>query len=159
MCNTNELKILLLFQTEGDLQKTYLDRVDAMNERKRTVQPFMIVVSTVLSSIKAAYVCFDGIFYKFPSTIEALSGLFQTFHVLDTSYPPESSHLWGIIEQAVYGIAPTPTESTQARTTEVVAALASKHAFRQEAQEKAEENSPLKEDQSQDVEEVSDNGE
>lgn len=97
-----------------------------MQKRKRSLQPFMIVVGETLSSITNAYVCVDKNFYKLPSTIEALDVLFKVFYVLDTFYPPESSHLWSIIQEFLYGIKPQHGERSETRTAEVILALTKK---------------------------------
>lgn len=97
-----------------------------MYEHKRSVQPFLIVVAEELSNIAEVYICMDKTFYKLPSVIRALDTLFKLFHVLDTFYPPESGHLWAIIEQAVYEIKPLAGQPVESRTTEVIVALNSK---------------------------------
>lgn len=103
-----------------------------MSKRKRSLQPFLIVVAITLSDIEEVYICLDKTFYKLPSTIEALNTLFQIFYVLDTFFPPESSHLWHIIERAVYGIKPQAGEHIENCTIEVVSALEAKRAARTE---------------------------
>lgn len=81
-----------------------------MPERKRSLQPFLIVVGDVVTDITEAYVCVDKIFYQFQMTWEAFQTLFEIFYVFDTFYPPESSHLWGIIQQGLFEIKPVDGE-------------------------------------------------
>ena len=43
-------------------------------------------------------------FYRVDSVVEALDVCFKLFHSLHTSYPTESSHIWVVLQRAVYGI-------------------------------------------------------
>lgn len=75
-----------------------------MQLRKVQLQPFLIVVGPELTEIEEKYLCMGGIFYKLNSTIEAIDILFQLFHSLDINFPAESTFIWQILEEGIYGI-------------------------------------------------------
>ncbi|KAL0130348.1 hypothetical protein PUN28_002172 [Cardiocondyla obscurior] len=67
-----------------------------------TLQPFIIVVGPQISDIDSAYVCVDKILYKVPSVLTALNICFKTFHVFNAIYPPESEHLWLLLQRILF---------------------------------------------------------
>lgn len=77
-------------------------RREAMKKLGMTVQPFIIAVGLTLSEIDSFYVCIDTVLYKVPSALKALEVCFKSFHVLDAEYPPESEHLWLLLQRSLF---------------------------------------------------------
>lgn len=67
-----------------------------------TLQPFIIAVGSTLSEISSFYVCIDQVLYKVPSALKALKVCFKSFHALDAIYPPESEHLWLLLQRSLF---------------------------------------------------------
>lgn len=77
-------------------------RKEAMRNVGMTVQPFIIAVGLTLSEIDSFYVCIDTVLYKVPSILKALEICFKSFHVFDAVYPPESEHLWLLLQRVLF---------------------------------------------------------
>lgn len=77
-------------------------RREAMKNLGMTVQPFIITVGLTLSEIDSVYVCIDKVLYKVPSALKALEVCFKSFHVLNAIYPPESEHLWLLLQRSLF---------------------------------------------------------
>ena len=70
-----------------------------MFEKQLPLQPYIIVVGLVLSDITESYVAIDTALYSVDSTQEALDVCFKAFHA---RYPPESQHIWMMIQKGLY---------------------------------------------------------
>ncbi|KAK0165517.1 hypothetical protein PV328_004024 [Microctonus aethiopoides] len=101
-----ECKDSLLIHTKisGDLRNIFEKRQKVLQIRKVQLQPFLIVVGPELTAIEEKYLCMGGIFYKLSTTLEAIDVLFQLFHSLDINFPLESTFIWQILEEGIYGI-------------------------------------------------------
>ncbi|XP_011859109.1 PREDICTED: uncharacterized protein LOC105556622 [Vollenhovia emeryi] len=77
-------------------------RREVMKKLGLTLQPFIIVVGPTLSEISSFYVCVDKVLYKVPSVLKALEICFKCFHVLNAVYPPESEHLWLLLQRSLF---------------------------------------------------------
>lgn len=67
-----------------------------------TVQPYIIIVGPTLHEISEYYVRIDKILYTVPSMLKAVDICFKAFHFLNAKYPPESEHLWLLIQRTLY---------------------------------------------------------
>lgn len=72
-----------------------------MYEKGLPLQPYIIVIGPKLSAISESYVAIDTSLYSVASTLEALDVCFKAFNVLHARYPPESSHIWMVLQKAL----------------------------------------------------------
>lgn len=50
------------------------------------------------------YVSIEDMLYKVPSVLYGVDVCFKSYFVLNCKYPPESEHIWLIIQKAVFEI-------------------------------------------------------
>ncbi|XP_070525531.1 uncharacterized protein [Cardiocondyla obscurior] len=93
---------IFLFQLPADTVVIQERRKKVIKDLGLTLQPFIIVVGPQISDIDSAYVCVDKILYKVPSVLTALNICFKTFHVFNAIYPPESEHLWLLLQRILF---------------------------------------------------------
>lgn len=91
-----------LLQRSDDLITAHEKKVKLYADRGTPLQPYMIVVGETLTTIHEFYVCVDKLQYKVNSALSALDILFKIYHVLDAGYPPESEHLWILMQLSLY---------------------------------------------------------
>lgn len=74
-------------------------------EKARTkglrLQPYLL---TVGDQIDKTYVVIDSIQYEFNTCLHAFDILFKSFHALNICYPPQSEHLYELIEVVIWKI-------------------------------------------------------
>lgn len=69
-----------------------------------SLQDFIIVVGPTLTAVTNVFVSIDSILYSVPSVLQALDICFKAFHTSSAKYPPESEHIWLIIQRFIYKI-------------------------------------------------------
>lgn len=79
-------------------------RLDKAAELKLTVQPYIVVVGSTITSVTDSYVVIDNHIYKVSSPLQALDFTFKAFHTLNAHYPKESEHIWQLMEKVIYSI-------------------------------------------------------
>lgn len=84
-----------------------------------TLQPFIIAVGPTLSETSSFYVCIDKVLYKVPSALKALEvNLFMRLML----YPPESEHLWLLLQRSLFNFS-TKWDKMTPYIMEIVAEL------------------------------------
>lgn len=68
------------------------------------VQPSVYLVGDNVSNIDASYVAIDSVLYKLETPLSAVDCCFKVFWALNAKYPPESQHIWLLIQKLVYNI-------------------------------------------------------
>lgn len=66
-----------------------------------TIQPYIIVGAT-LAEVNGFYVCIDKVLYQVSTALATVDLCFKIFHVFDVNYPPESEHIWYIMQLCLY---------------------------------------------------------
>lgn len=95
-------RVNFLLQRPGDIVTAQEEKVKKYADRGAPLQPYMIVVGETLTTLSEFYVCVDKLLYEVNSALSALDILFKVYHVLDARYPPESEHLWMLIQRSLY---------------------------------------------------------
>lgn len=68
------------------------------------VQPYLLVQGEHLTNIQNTYIVIDKVHFKCDSTLKALDILFKLFYVLKIEYPPQSEHIWRLIQTGIFKI-------------------------------------------------------
>lgn len=98
-------------QLPGDVQNAIEKKRDKMYELGLPVQPFIVLVGPDIStSVEKIYVCIDGRLCESPSVLKALDIALKTFLAYHVRYPPESEHLWYLLQWGIYEIQTTSDE-------------------------------------------------
>lgn len=74
-----------------------------MHDRKKTVQPYVIVTGPSKKELDGFYVSINNTLYKLPTLLDAIKTCFASFHVFGASYPFESEHIWLIFQKVLFG--------------------------------------------------------
>ncbi|XP_066586857.1 uncharacterized protein [Prorops nasuta] len=88
----------------GDINLLIEKRRDAMKEYKIPLQPSIIVLGSTLTKVEKIYITLDDILYEVSSALDAVNICFQLFFVLNIKYPPESQHIWELIQYYFFQI-------------------------------------------------------
>ncbi|XP_066594187.1 uncharacterized protein [Prorops nasuta] len=96
--------ILMHLLIPGDIIVKVDERRELMKKLNLSVQPFIIIIGPTLTDIESIYVCLDDIIYKLESVLQAVDICFKIFHVFNLKYPPESEHIWQLVQLYIYNI-------------------------------------------------------
>ncbi|XP_031334783.1 uncharacterized protein LOC116164711 [Photinus pyralis] len=96
--------IFLHVKDPGSINLAIQNKTEVAYQKGRRVQPYIVFVGPSLSEISHNYVVVDNIKYKCESSVQAVDTLFKLFHVCNIHYPPESEHIYLIIQKAIYKI-------------------------------------------------------
>ncbi|XP_011312657.1 uncharacterized protein, partial [Fopius arisanus] len=91
---------------------------------RQHVQPYLIVVGSHVASAEKFFVALDNYIYPVSSALKAIDTCFKIFHVLDAFYPPQSHHLWLLIQRGLYQFS-TLTDIKIPHMTKAIAKVAS----------------------------------
>ncbi|EZA48532.1 hypothetical protein X777_13721 [Ooceraea biroi] len=69
-----------------------------------SVQPYVLAVGPTWDNISHSHVIVDKVLYTCKNIVEAVELCFKLFHVFHSDYPPESKHVWQLIQQGFYNI-------------------------------------------------------
>ncbi|XP_011873741.1 PREDICTED: uncharacterized protein LOC105565280 isoform X2 [Vollenhovia emeryi] len=67
-----------------------------------SVQPYVLAVGPTWDNISHSHIIVDKVLYTCKNVVEAVELCFKLFHVFHTDYPPESKHVWQLIQQGFY---------------------------------------------------------
>ncbi|XP_039302876.1 uncharacterized protein LOC120357141 [Solenopsis invicta] len=96
--------IVLHAKVPGDISRIQDNKIKRAERLGLTIQPYIIVVGPNLIEINGFYVCIDKVLYQVSTALKAVDLCFKTFHVFDVNYPPESEHIWYIVQLCLYKI-------------------------------------------------------
>ncbi|KYN14493.1 hypothetical protein ALC57_13299, partial [Trachymyrmex cornetzi] len=85
-----------------DINRIQEEKEKRALQLRLTIQPYIIVVGCTLAEVNAFYVCIDKVLYQVSTALAAIDLCFKIFHVFDVTYPPESEHIWNIIQLCLY---------------------------------------------------------
>lgn len=88
-----------VFQIPGDIETFMKNRVN-----KKVNLPYIVVVGQHLQTISDCYVIIQNNIYKGVDVLQCMDFVFKAFHALDTEYPPESEHIWLLIQKYIFEI-------------------------------------------------------
>lgn len=88
----------------NDFEKE-LNRIRERNRIKGIpVQPFPLVVGPTLNSIHSSYFVIDGVPLILETPLRALEVTFKSYHAFHSSYPLQSSRVWIVLQEALFGV-------------------------------------------------------
>lgn len=67
------------------------------------IQPYLLIEGNK-TNVKNIYIVLDKIHFKCDSTLKGIDILFKCFFALNIKYPPQSEHIWTIIERGLFKI-------------------------------------------------------
>ena len=67
-----------------------------------SVQPYILAVGPTWDNISHSHIIVDKVLYTCTNVVEAVDLCFKLFHVFHSEYPPESKHVWQLIQQGFY---------------------------------------------------------
>jgi hypothetical protein len=68
------------------------------------MQPYVLAVGPTWECITHAHIIVDKVLYTCETVIEAAELCFKLFHAYHSDYPPESKHVWQLIQQGFYNL-------------------------------------------------------
>lgn len=93
--------MIIFVKLPGDVENAIAARREKLKKYKLPLQPLLVVVGqTVLQT----FVSIDSLLYRVPSVLQAFDICFKSFHVLQTNYPPESEHIWRVVQHLIYNL-------------------------------------------------------
>ncbi|XP_011858357.1 PREDICTED: uncharacterized protein LOC105555918 isoform X2 [Vollenhovia emeryi] len=69
-----------------------------------SVQPYVLAVGPTWDNISHSHIIVDKVLYTCKNVVEAVELCFKLFHVFHCDYPPESKHVWQMIQQGFYNL-------------------------------------------------------
>lgn len=66
------------------------------------LQPFLLVEGPSYSQINKIYIVINEVKYEYENSLKALDIFFKIFHVLCVQYPPQSEHIYEVIEIVLF---------------------------------------------------------
>ena len=116
----NSLETLLslyFFQDAGEFDKAIGDRQDRAQKAGCPVQPYILVMGPTTNDAVATYVIVNKAPWKTSSVLQAVDICLKTCFALNCLYPPESYHLWLLIQNYIYKITLDEDVSVSSVTT------------------------------------------
>ncbi|XP_058792725.1 uncharacterized protein LOC131665107 [Phymastichus coffea] len=86
----------------GDIEKRQEEKKLFAKSKRITLQPYIIVVGEEDCRVESSYLVIDDNEYEMPSLQAAIDYCFKSFHVFSAKYPPQSEHLWLLLQNGVY---------------------------------------------------------
>jgi len=96
--------VLLLLQTEGDIQTAIRERQEKYDKYNLKLGPQAIVVGPGKDTIMTSYVRINDVVYAVENPLKALDITFKAMIVFDSPYHAECRREWFFLQTAVYGI-------------------------------------------------------
>ncbi|XP_012542377.1 uncharacterized protein LOC105840131 isoform X3 [Monomorium pharaonis] len=72
------------------------------NKISSSIQPYVLAVGPSWENIVHAHIIVDRVLYTCETIVEATELCFKLFHAYHSDYPPESKHVWQLIQQGFY---------------------------------------------------------
>ena len=91
-----------MFQNSSEIQETLARRRDKLHAFGVRMQPFVVVVGTVVQP-SGAYIVAGDVMWKVSTPLKAVDVCFKSFHVFHASYPAET-FVWLFLQKLIYKI-------------------------------------------------------
>lgn len=108
----------------NDLQRSIEEKQNTAFSRKKTVQPFIVVIGETLEKITEFFVFINNITLPFTNLVTALDFCFKIFFVFNLNYPVESRHIWTLIQRYIFEIC-SENDENLSRVLNVISKLQS----------------------------------
>ncbi|XP_032690237.1 uncharacterized protein LOC116853310 isoform X3 [Odontomachus brunneus] len=89
-----------------------------------SVQPYVLAVGPTWEHISHVHVIVDQVLYTCENIIEATELCFKLFHAFHSDYPPESKHVWQLIQQGFFKLFITDHDLKKRTITKALADIA-----------------------------------
>lgn len=66
------------------------------------LQPFLLIEGPTYAEINKIYIIINEVKYEYENCLKALDILFKIFHVMRLHYPPQSEHIYEVIEVVIF---------------------------------------------------------
>ncbi|KYN02054.1 hypothetical protein ALC62_07170, partial [Cyphomyrmex costatus] len=76
--------------------------INKSKKLSNSVQPYILAVGPTWEHIIHAHIIVDKVLYTCETIVEATELCFKLFHAYHSDYPPESKHVWQLIQQGFY---------------------------------------------------------
>ncbi|CAG9765739.1 unnamed protein product [Ceutorhynchus assimilis] len=83
----------------GDIERLMNAQKEKAKAKKLTLQPYVLIEGLTLWEISNCYIVIDDLKYQVPTAMKAIDLCFKVFHVFHAKYPPQSDHIWTLIQK------------------------------------------------------------
>lgn len=94
------ITFFFFLKVASDLKRAIKEARNAFLEDKG--RPLIILVGPSITSIQSVYVSVCDLAYKVHGVLNAIDITFKIFHAINTPYPPETNHIWMVMQRAIY---------------------------------------------------------
>lgn len=95
---------IIHLRTINDLELARENKLKTSILNKNTIQPYIFVVGSEITTLKEFYVSFGNNILKFNSFLSALDICFKVFQIFQLKYPKESALSWLFIQNHIFEI-------------------------------------------------------
>ncbi|XP_032676820.1 uncharacterized protein LOC116846722 isoform X2 [Odontomachus brunneus] len=91
-------------EVEEHIERRRKSRIEIAKSAKicTSLQPYVLAIGPTWDNISHSHIIVDKVLYTCKNIIEAAELCFKLFHVFHSDYPPESKHVWQLIQQGFY---------------------------------------------------------
>ncbi|KAE8739898.1 hypothetical protein FOCC_FOCC014598 [Frankliniella occidentalis] len=95
---------LLTVKTANDITRALEERRSELIDENGGGQPLIVLVCSSPDNVRSAHVSVASLRYDLDSVLEALDVCFKLYQSLHCKYPPESKHIWTVLQRGIYKI-------------------------------------------------------